>query len=301
MSSQNHSVTSPSELIGMLPNPPLFSVGGDSMEGAIVQHIRHTPGPGAMTVSPLRDHLLVVNLSGHMLVEDAQMSGSWDRKWAGSGQMSLIPSGMAAERGFKGRSEVLLVHLPPDLVRQTALQSGLGDEHALLVPRLAVADEVCERLGRLLLGAAADATAGAAPMLDALTRALVVHLLRHHSVVAPEREVAAPSLSGGRLQRVISHMRMHLDQQLPLASLADLSGLSPSQFARTFRSVTGKPPHGYLLDLRIERARELLESTDLPVTEVGMRCGFEQPNHFATMFRKAVGLSPRAWRLARRT
>ena len=136
-------------------------------------------------------------------------------------------------------------------------------------------------------------------MLDALTRALVIHLLQHHSTLSPKSEVAPSSLSGGRLQPVIAHMQAHLDEHLPLSSLADLSGLSPSQFARAFRAATGKPPHGYLLDLRIKRARDLLENTDLPVIEVGMQCGFEQPNHFATMFRKAVGLSPRAWRVAR--
>ncbi|MNV81894.1 HTH-type transcriptional regulator CdhR [compost metagenome] len=106
-------------------------------------------------------------------------------------------------------------------------------------------------------------------------------------------------MSGGKLQRVVTHMETHLDQDLPLSSLVELSGLSSSQFTRTFRAVMGKAPHGYLLDLRIERARNLLEKTDLSIIEVGMQCGFAQPTHFATMFRKVVGLSPREWRAAR--
>lgn len=214
--------------------------------------------------------------------------------------MSLTPAGSAGTRVFKGRPEVLVVHLPPQLLQRTAIEIGLEDEHATLIPRLAVTDEVVERLGRLLLATAPDSEPGAALMGDALIQALVVHLLRNHSVLSREKAFVPPSLSSGKLQRVIDYMRVHLDERLPLSILADLSGLSPSQFARTFRTATGKPPHGYLLDLRIEHARNLLENTDLPVIEVGMRCGFEQPNHFATMFRKIVGLSPRAWRVARR-
>ena len=103
-----------------------------------------------------------------------------------------------------------------------------------------------------------------------------------------------------KLQRVIDYMSMHLDERLTMPKLAELSELSPTQFARTFKAVTGKTPHGYLLELRIGRARELLETTDLSVIEVGLRCGFEQASHFATMFRQIVGLSPRAWRIARR-
>ena len=95
-------------------------------------------------------------------------------------------------------------------------------------------------------------------------------------------------------------MRSCLDQELPLSRLAAAGGLSLSQFVRAFRDATGTPPHRYLLGLRIDKARELLEQTDLPVIEVALNCGFGQPSHFATSFREATGFSPRAWRQARR-
>ena len=283
----------------LLPARPLFSVGGDCLGGTVIQHYRHPPGSANVTVSALRDHLLVVNLSGHLLIEDARTRGRWERRWAGGGQMSLMPAGTGASRGFKGHSEVLLVHFAPELIRRMALELGFEEAHAQLVPRLAVADEAIERLGRLLLATASDPAPTALPMLGALSRAVIVHLLRSHSVLS-QAKPAPCSLSGGRLQRVVDHMQVHLDEHLPLSSLVNMSGLSPSQFARAFRATMGKPPHGYLLSLRLERARALLEQTDLPVVEVGMRCGFTQPAHFATMFKKVVGLSPREWRAARR-
>ncbi len=77
--------------------------------------------------------------------------------------------------------------------------------------------------------------------------------------------------------------------------------MSPSQFVRAFRVTTGQPPHRYLVGLRVEQARALLEQTDLPVTVTDLRCGFEQPSHFATSFRARTGFSLRAWRQERRS
>ena len=96
-------------------------------------------------------------------------------------------------------------------------------------------------------------------------------------------------------------MRSNLEDDLPLSRLAETSGLSQSQFVRAFRGATGQPPHRYLVGLRVERARALLEQTDMPITFIGLRCGFAQPSHFATSFRAWTGFSPRAWRQARRT
>ena len=86
----------------------------------------------------------------------------------------------------------------------------------------------------------------------------------------------------------------------PLSKLASLVGLGPVQFARAFRATTGLPPHGYLLRLRIAQAAHLLETMSLPVTEVGLCYGFDQPSHFAAMFRKRTGSSPSAYRNSRR-
>ena len=298
MSSEIYGTTCPSELAKLLPSRPLLQVGEESRKSAVIQYYRHPPG--RISTPPLRDHLLVVNLAGQVLVEDTLSFGRYERRWAGGGQMSLTPAGEAGTRELKGRPEVLLVHLSTHLVRQKAIELGLDEQDATLVSRLAVADEVIDHLGRLLLNAAQDSMPGGSAMLDSLVQVLVVHLLRKHSVASPVPARAPFPACTTKLQRVIDYMGMHLDERLTMPGLAERAELSPTQFARTFRAVTGKTPHGYLLELRIGRARELLETTDLAVIEIGLRCGFEQPSHFATMFRQIVGLSPRAWRIARR-
>jgi AraC family transcriptional regulator len=221
--------------------------------------------------------------------------------WAESGQISLTPAGRPAARTLKGRTDVLLIHIAPELVNKMAADIyGCEPGSVSLLPRLAVRDEMLSYLGRALQAEAETGAPGTNVMATSLSRAFALQLLRNHSSLAEPEPERAQGLPGGRLRRVIDYMCSHLDETLSQAMLAELSGLSTSQFARRFREATGRSPHRFLTDLRIDRARTLLEASDQSVIDVGMECGFEQPSHFSTAFRMRVGMSPRAWRVERR-
>jgi AraC family transcriptional regulator len=93
-------------------------------------------------------------------------------------------------------------------------------------------------------------------------------------------------------------MDANLDRELPLAEIASAAHLSPFHFSRLFKKLTGSTPHAYLGALRIMRAKELLATTDLSITDVGVRVGYASSSHFTKAFRDATGLSPRAFRMA---
>lgn len=92
--------------------------------------------------------------------------------------------------------------------------------------------------------------------------------------------------------RALATMRGPLDRPLPLATLAEIAGLSPFHFARTFRSATGSPPGQFLTALRLERAKVLLLTTDLSVTEICFAVGYDSIGTFTTRFTRFVGLPP---------
>ena len=72
--------------------------------------------------------------------------------------------------------------------------------------------------------------------------------------------------------------------------------MSPFHFIRLFRRVYKQTPHQYLIRQRIAKAKELLRTTDLPITEICMAVGFESLGSFSTLFRKVAGISPSAYR-----
>ncbi len=83
---------------------------------------------------------------------------------------------------------------------------------------------------------------------------------------------------------------------LDLDTLAREAGYSRFHFARAFREVYGRTPRAYLTWRRVERARDLLRSANLTVTEICFLVGFSSLGSFSTRFKQEVGLSPSAYR-----
>jgi AraC family transcriptional regulator len=106
---------------------------------------------------------------------------------------------------------------------------------------------------------------------------------------APDRVASGYPVA---VERALAAMRGPLDQPLSLATLAEIAGLSPFHFARTFRQATGSPPGQFLAALRLERAKRLLLTTDLPVTEICFAVGYDSLGTFTTRFTQLVGLPP---------
>ena len=96
-------------------------------------------------------------------------------------------------------------------------------------------------------------------------------------------------------------MRSHLDEAVPLAELARACKLSPSHFARAFRQTTGRPPHRWLVEQRIEKAKQLLVDTTLSLAQIAQNCGFADQSHFTRVFAQLVQSSPGQWRRHRRS
>lgn len=100
-------------------------------------------------------------------------------------------------------------------------------------------------------------------------------------------------------RRLVDYIEQHLDQALTLGELAQLAALSEYHFARMFRESFGLPPHRYVLQRRLLRARELLQHGDLPLGEIALACGFASASHFSNRFREAFGGAPGLLRAAR--
>jgi AraC-like DNA-binding protein len=99
-----------------------------------------------------------------------------------------------------------------------------------------------------------------------------------------------------RLRRVREYIDAHLSEKMSLVTLARIACLSPNYFASAFKASTGLPPHRYVLQRRIEKAKELLSDKSLSVSEVVYMLGFPSQSHFTTTFRKLTGETPGAYR-----
>jgi AraC family transcriptional regulator len=95
-------------------------------------------------------------------------------------------------------------------------------------------------------------------------------------------------------------MDADLDKEITIARLAHDCRLSASQFGRAFRQSTGCTPHRWRLQRRVERAQDLLLTSDKTLAQIASSCGFFDPSHLTRAFRQIVGTSPGLWRRIKR-
>jgi AraC-like DNA-binding protein len=103
-------------------------------------------------------------------------------------------------------------------------------------------------------------------------------------------------LTHGAVRRVQEYIETHLESRLDIRELARVAGKSESQFSRLFHKAVGVPPHRYIVQCRVIRARELLATTRLPLTAIALAIGFSDQSHFSRCFHQLVGVPPRAFR-----
>jgi AraC family transcriptional activator FtrA len=110
-------------------------------------------------------------------------------------------------------------------------------------------------------------------------------------VEAPVHARAGRTISG-----TLDWARRNLHRRIGVAALAAQSAMSGRSFFRHFEAATGTSPLAWLREARLLRARELLEGTALSAAEVARQCGFGSPETFRASFRRALGVSPAAYR-----
>jgi transcriptional regulator of acetoin/glycerol metabolism len=136
-------------------------------------------------------------------------------------------------------------------------------------------------------------------------RAIQHRLLRkHHAGVSTtlfdttSHGVFRGGLSTRTLRRVREYIEAHLHDEIRITKLATLAELSTTHFARAFKESFGMSPHRYVMQARVERAAQLLGSTDHPLADIGFAVGFADQSHFSKTFSRLTGSTPRDFRRA---
>ncbi|MYT29440.1 MULTISPECIES: AraC family transcriptional regulator [unclassified Streptomyces] len=157
-----------------------------------------------------------------------------------------------------------------------------------------VADE--PGVARLIAGVHRAAEAGNTLAADSLLRGVVARLLRGHGGALPSR--VAPSAGARTAARARTVLEERMADPPTLEELASELGTGPFALLRAFRAVYGMPPHTWLTDARVRRARLLLEA-GTPPSEAAVSVGFTDQPHLNRHFTRIVGVPPGAYRRER--
>jgi AraC family transcriptional regulator len=212
------------------------------------------------------------------------------------GTVTVIPSGIGGRWDIAGGIDVSHVYLTKDRLQSCAdvLTDGKPVE---LLGRVGFDDPTTARILELLAREAAMAESSSRLFIEQAIDLLCTQLVRGHSTFgvlkspAPQRGLAT-----WQVRRVTEHMQDHLGADIGLGELAARVGLSRFHFCTAFRLATGRTPHEWLTQARIERAQAMLTEPGAAITEVALAVGYSTPSAFTAAFRRVTGTTPSEFR-----
>jgi AraC family transcriptional regulator len=190
---------------------------------------------------------------------------------------------------------LIVIALDQSFLEKKVLEAT-GSRAPELVARYSAVDPLITAIGNRLVSEFQTATFPCGSYLESLAGVLAIHLAAYYGGQSVATR-ACSGLSPHKLSRIQSFINEHFGESIAVQQLAAVVHMSPYHFARMFKKATGQPPHAYITMRRLERARQLLTDSDLPLVEVAASVGFQTQAHFTDVFHKHTGVTPRAFRL----
>jgi AraC family transcriptional regulator len=210
---------------------------------------------------------------------------------------TFLDLGCSMEMWVRGPFDYLHYYLSRELLERIALYNGVAPplplHAAFFIEDLVVAQMTKNILAPVQHGEPLDRLA-----LDQAATILGAHTLQAHCGAPKFAAPSRPGLEPWQKLRAEEMLRANLEGNIHIKELAAACSLSPSHFARCFRSSFGISVHRRLIHLRVERAKELLSRTKKPLTEVGLMSGFWDQAAFSRTFTRAEHMTPSRWRRA---
>lgn len=260
-----------------------------------VQVGRYRLAPGATPLQSHHRHEVFVPLSGAVTIAGQTADGRPMERRRAAGDISVLPAGIQYAAHWECELDYVAVILTRDFLARATVDFA-ANRAAQLVLACGPQDSLVRSIGHQL---AAELDAGLPTgrlYAESLVNTLAIHLLRHYSTDSLVPDLQFGGLPAHKLRRVTEFINEHMESDLTLTELAQAAELSPYHFARSFKQATGVTPIQFLMQRRIETAKELLADEHLPIVEVGLRAGFKNQSHFTTLFRKLAGVTPKAFR-----
>lgn len=228
----------------------------------------------------------------HQVVGDRRYTGLYTK-----GDISITPANIPASYRAEGKDHYFQVKIPVQFLQSVAQSAAELDPDCLeLVTEFRVRDPQLEQTLLLLRSELHKGGWVGQLYVESLANVLAVHLLRQYSTAQPRIALYEGGLGDRKILQISEYIHAHLDQSIKLADLADVAGMSQFHFSRLFKRSMGISPHQYLLQQRLEQAKQLLKGSKLAIAEIALQCGFNSQSHLSKHFREAIGMTPSDYR-----
>ncbi|TXI00346.1 MAG: AraC family transcriptional regulator [Rhizobium sp.] len=267
----------------------LFSSRGRGWKGleATFLHLQagRTHVPGSQT------HRLGIHF-GPAVNAFCQCDGLQSRRLQKHGDIDIVPAGLDGWWEDDRDCTILRLNIHPELLHAAAAALGRDPDTVSLAPKFQLRDARLESIAWAIKTEIEAPVPSDQTYAEALGLALAIRLVDGDGKRTSTPLVAGTTLTDRQKRRLAEFIEAHIDQGLSLADLAAVAGLSVSHLKPLFRASFGAPVHRYVLARRVERARLLILSADMPLAEIALAAGFAHQSHMTHWMRRILGTTP---------
>jgi AraC family transcriptional regulator len=251
--------------------------------------------------SSLSKHLIVIHTTPGPVKVFEQGDGLNEEGIARPGDINLFSAGERSYCRWEADLSFLRLELDPAFVKQVAQQSDFmtSGGNIELNHKLRTNDPKLFHLSQWLLDELQSDGAGGKLYIDSLVNLLTVHLLQNYTSPSKKQPTVPSKLTEQQVSRVIEYMHANIEREISLEELAAVANMSQSYLNRLFKQATGLSPHQYFINIRIDKAKSLIQSRSFTMAEISAALGFTDQSHMNRHFKRITGLSPREFLLTR--
>ena len=246
-----------------------------------------------------RDHVAVcsdhhtLSLYVHEGYESYHKTGRGWKNGGAPGKFCLMPKHQHSEWDIRGQLGFVHLYFTDAHLHDIATQVWDKDPHSIVLDEQAFCrDEHIAQLYQLFLLQSEWQDPANHLQLSTASTLLLNHLIQHYGSVSWPAVVRKGGLSPHCLRMVLAYIDAHLAEALTLQDLAQVAHLSAYHFAHMFKQSTHMSPHQYVLQRRLQQARDLIRSSNEPIIDIALQCGFGNASHFSRRFKQHFGILP---------
>ncbi|HEY9661509.1 MAG TPA: helix-turn-helix domain-containing protein, partial [Allocoleopsis sp.] len=244
------------------------------------------------------DHTICLSLASRPVQMIHLRGGRTYTGLYGKGDISITPANTPFFTRWEGEDHYLQIQIASQFIQTVARETlAINPDRLEILSEFKTRDPQIEAIGMLLLTELRQENLGGQLYIESLANVLAIHLIRQYATT----QVQIPTYKGGLSQRqllhILNYIHEHLDRDVKLIDLANQLGMSQFHFSDLFKQSLGITPYQYLLQQRIERAKQLLKESDRSIMDIALLCGFNSHSHLSKQFRQLTGTTPKAYRL----
>jgi AraC family transcriptional regulator len=274
---------------------PILSSQKRGWEHILVEQFQHPPGEASCHLND--EHAICLSLAPRPVPLLLKQGSKTRSGLYGKGDISITPAKTTFFARWDEDDRFLQIRIASCFIQSVAREAlAMNPDRLEFRAESRTRDRQIESIGMMFLAELQQENVGGRLYIESLANILAVHLLRQYSATKPRLTIYEGGLSDRQLLLVLEYIDEYLDRDIKLADLAQLLDISQFHFSHLFKQSIGTSPYQYLLQQRVERAKQLLKQKDRSIMEIALDCGFSSHSHLSKQFRQFTGMTPTAYR-----